>query len=174
MWRTLLVSPDISLSHLHQLLQAAFGWEDRHFHEFRSGDQRWARPNPDFDSPGSVGHVRTRLIRALPVSGRLDYSYDFGDGWEHAVQLQGSEPAPWHTLPRCIAGAHSCPPEDCGGPRGYDELRRILADPSDPEHGAMRRWAGKKFDPTAFSLVSANRRVRRASAPSVQLARTRG
>ncbi|PZO11091.1 MAG: hypothetical protein DCF27_01325 [Lysobacteraceae bacterium] len=32
----------------------------------------------------------TRLTRALPSDGRLDYTYDFGDGWEHVIQLQGT------------------------------------------------------------------------------------
>lgn len=161
-WRTVLVAPDITLLRLHDVLQAAFGWEDRHLHEFRAGDKRWGRPDPAFDRPGSVASERARLVRVLPTSGRLDYHYDFGDGWVHLIQLQGTEEAPWRDLPRCVAGANACPPEDCGGPHGYDELRRILADPSDPEHAAMRRWAGRQFDPTKFVLTTANRRVKRS------------
>lgn len=161
-WRTVLVSSDITLFRLHDVLQAAFGWQDRHLHEFRDGEKRWARANPELDPPGSVASERAQLMRILPASGRLDYTYDFGDGWEHVIQLQGTEPFPWQKLPRCIAGANACPPEDCGGPTGYDELRRILADPSDPEYAAMRRWAGKKFDPAAFVLATANRRVHRS------------
>ena len=33
------------------------------------------------------------------------------------------------------------PPEDCGGPYGYVDLLRILADPDDPEHAEMTAWA---------------------------------
>jgi hypothetical protein len=160
-WRTVLVSVDITLFRLHDVLQAAFGWENRHLHEFRAGDKRWGRPDPQFDPPGSVASGRAQLVRVLPASGRLDYLYDFGDGWEHLIQLQGTEKAAWRDLPRCIAGANACPPEDCGGPHGYEELRRILADPDDPDHAAMRRWAGRYFDPAKFVLATANRRVKR-------------
>jgi hypothetical protein len=160
-WRTVLVSADITLFRLHDVLQAAFGWENRHLHEFRAGDKRWGRPDPEFDPPGSVASGRAQLVRVLPASGRLDYLYDFGDGWEHLVQLQGTEKAACRDLPRCIAGANACPPEDCGGPHGYEELRRILADPDHPDHAAMRRWAGRSFDPAKFVLATANRRVKR-------------
>jgi len=159
-WRTVMVADYISLGGLHHILQGAFGWQNCHLYEFRAGERRWARPDPEFDPPGTVGKLLTRLTRALPSDGRLDYTYDFGDGWEHVIQLQGTEPYPWQKLPRCIAGANACPPEDCGGPSGYEELRRILADKDDPEHAAMRKWVGKKFDPAAFSLIVANRRMR--------------
>lgn len=161
-WRTLLVSADISLFRLHDAIQAAFGWENRHLHEFRVGEKRWARPQPEFDAPGSVGSERLKLMRILPASGRIDYTYDFGDQWEVAIQLQGTEPVHWRDAPRCIAGANAGPPEDCGGPPGYDELRRILADPTDPSFAAMRRWAGRKFDPAKFVRVTVNRRVHRS------------
>lgn len=161
-WRTVLVSADITLSRLHDVVQAAFGWENRHLYEFRDGEKRWAIPQPEFDEPGSVGRVRTPLMRILPKSGRIDYRYDFGDDWELSIQLQGTEPARWLDLPRCIAGANAGPPEDCGGPPGYDELRRILADTTDPQYADMRRWSGKKFDPAKFVLVTVNRRVHRS------------
>lgn len=161
-WRTVLVDADIRLWKLHDVIQAAFGWQDQHLHEFRAGEKRWGRADPAFDPPGSVGHERVMLRAILPKDGRLDYTYDFGDGWEHAIQYQGHEPARRQDLPDCVAGAHACPPEDCGGPPGYEELQRVLADPADPEHAAMRRWAGRKFDPVHFVLKTAKTRVRRA------------
>ena len=62
--------------------------------------------------------------------------------------------------PLCIDGKRACPPEDCGGASGYDELLRVLADPNDGEHDHMVSWAPDGFDPAAFDLVSANRRLR--------------
>ena len=33
----------------------------------------------------------------------------------------------------CIEGARACPPEDCGGPFGYEELCAILGNPKHPD-----------------------------------------
>ena len=52
--------------------------------------------------------------------------------------------------PRCLGGARACPPEDCGGPPGYAELRRIIAKPAHREYENMTTWLGGTFDPAAF------------------------
>jgi hypothetical protein len=60
------------------------------------------------------------------------------------------------TVPACTDGRRACPPEDCGGPWGYEELLRILADPSHPEHEERVMWAGEwgggKLDPESFDI----------------------
>jgi hypothetical protein len=42
-WRHLAVASDIKLSQLHAIMQAAFGWEDCHLHEFQFGRERALR-----------------------------------------------------------------------------------------------------------------------------------
>jgi len=41
------------------------------------------------------------------------------------------------------------PPEDVGGPHGYVEFRRVIADPDEPEYEHFRTWAEAErgFDP---------------------------
>ncbi len=63
--------------------------------------------------------------------------------------------------PRCVGGECGAPPEDVGGVSGYEELREALADPRHEEHEAMKEWIGRPFDPTAFSVAAANRRLRK-------------
>ena len=41
-----------------------------------------------------------------------------------------------------VAAKGACPPEDCGGPWGYANLKQILADPSHSEHWEMLEWLG--------------------------------
>ena len=49
-----------------------------------------------------------------------------------------------------------CPPEDCGGPGGYEELLGVLADPEHDEHDHLLVWTGGPIDATAFDLVATN------------------
>jgi len=53
------------------------------------------------------------------------------------------------SYPACVAGKRSCPPEDCGGPWGYQHLMAVLADPAHPE---QVEWVGEEFDPDAFVI----------------------
>lgn len=40
----------------------------------------------------------------------------------------------------CLDGANASPPEDCGGLGGYEDLLRVVADPSHEEHDHMLGW----------------------------------
>jgi hypothetical protein len=57
---------------------------------------------------------------------------------------------------RCVSGRRACPPEDVGGPRGYDGFLEVMGDPNHPEHDERTEWAGGPFDPAAFDLVEVN------------------
>jgi hypothetical protein len=61
-----------------------------------------------------------------------------------------------HLYPICSAGKRNCPPEDCGGPWGYQDLIAILADPSHPDHKEQREWIDEDFDPDTFDIGTAN------------------
>jgi hypothetical protein len=56
----------------------------------------------------------------------------------------------------CLAGENACPPEDCGGPYGYEEFLEVINDPKNEEHDAMLEWCGGSFDRTAFDLAEVN------------------
>jgi hypothetical protein len=82
----------------------------------------------------------------------LRYDYDFGDGWEHKVELEKVIPFdPNITLPKCIKGRRACPPEDVGGTWGYEEFLNAIGDPSHPEHAEYVEWIGGTFDSENFN-----------------------
>jgi hypothetical protein len=58
--------------------------------------------------------------------------------------------------PACSAGEGACPPEDCGGPSGFEQLKELLAGPPSPEQDEMLEWAGDDYDPARFDLAEAN------------------
>ena len=51
----------------------------------------------------------------------------------------------------CIGGENACPPEDVGGPPGYEEFLAAMADPNHPEQRELKKWIGGSFEPVAFN-----------------------
>lgn len=61
------------------------------------------------------------------------------------------------TMARCIGGERACPPEDCGGVRGFYDFLDALEDPHRPGHEDKWEWNGGPFAETAFSEDAVNR-----------------
>ncbi|MFF6787360.1 plasmid pRiA4b ORF-3 family protein [Streptomyces sp. NPDC012510] len=137
-WRRLEVPSGITLRELHDVIQAAFGWEDYHMWAFESGRDRYGVADRDL---GIRNAASKRLGQVAPHTGdRLRYTYDFGDDWEHDILVEDvTAPEAGTAYPRCLTGRRACPPEDCGGIWGYDYLIEILAD---PRHERTRRPPG--------------------------------
>lgn len=151
-WRRVLVDGSGTLDHLHEVIQAAFGWWDYHLHEFEVGRTRYGVPDPDEDWGEPPRDERRTSLDAVAGEGTsFLYTYDFGDGWDHRVVVEKVlPPMADAAVPACIDGRRACPPEDCGGTWGYRELIEILADPAHPEHDERREWLGREFDPEPF------------------------
>lgn len=158
-WRTVRIAAESTFWALHVALQDAMGWQDAHLHAFRPAKppRRGGRPTPYYgipdedDFPGAVDilpgweHPVSEYLRKVGDS--CVYDYDFGDGWEHTVEVAAVEPrSPEVRLPECIGGARACPPEDCGGPPGYATI--VAGDVDDD----LREWLGN-YDPAMFSAA---------------------
>jgi hypothetical protein len=160
-WRRVLVPAAIRLDQLHDVVQAAMGWQNCHLHAFVDGQTYYGVPDPElrFRDEGT-----TRLGDLTAPDGQLLYNYDFGDDWDHEILVEEATVAtPDGRYPRCVAGQSACPPEDVGGSPGYARLIEILADPSHVEHQDMLGWLGiedsGQFDPARFDPAEANRRL---------------
>jgi len=159
-WRRILVPLDIRLPRLHRILQIAMGWTDSHLHAFTIHGEQFGVPDEDF--PDTVRNERNvRLDKLVGVGGTFVYEYDFGDGWEHVIKVEKILPAmPGVRIPLCLAGKRACPPEDCGGAWGYENLLAVLRDPAHEEHNDMLDWLGGEFDPEAFDIDVTNVELR--------------
>ena len=148
--RRLEVPASIRLDRLHQVLQAALGWTDSHLYELRGRDVGWGIPDADFGD-GPLDSRKARLIDVLEDLGTrtLHYLYDFGDGWEHTIKIEHLEEAvPGVLYPRLLDVAGRCPPEDVGGPGGYEEFLAAYADPNQERRAELAQWIGPgTFDP---------------------------
>jgi hypothetical protein len=61
----------------------------------------------------------------LRVRERFLYEYDFTDGWQHDVRVEQILTLELdRRYPICIGGRRAVPPEDCGGPWAFLELRQ--------------------------------------------------
>lgn len=156
-WRRLRVRSDVTLFKFHSILQFVMGWMDGHMHQFVANGKAYGRADPEF--PESENEQKILLGEVLrKAKDVLVYEYDFGDGWEHTVVLeQVLEVAPGGTYPYVVKGKRACPPEDCGGTRGYGHLLEVLADTTHSEHADMVDWVGGAFDPEAFDVGEINR-----------------
>ena len=134
-WRRVEVA-DITLARLHHVIQMAFDWTDSHLHGFEIGGQRYGPRMPELFGMemDDLDERKFRLSDVASAGSRFTYTYDFGDDWHHLIKVEKVlAPTPGAHYPRCSAGKSAAPPEDCGGPWGYAELRQALADPRHPE-----------------------------------------
>ena len=167
-WRRLELPGDLTLPRLHDVVQAAMGWTNSHLHRFRTGsDHR----SPYFVTPFDVEEGEDGVLEegvrldqlVTTEADELWYEYDFGDGWDHRLVVEEVLDDPPST-PRCTAGRMSCPPEDCGGIGGYQELAAwvrsghdgaLLPDVfDDPEHA--HAWLPLDWHPDHFDVEETN------------------
>jgi hypothetical protein len=155
-WRRFLVADEATLGILHHILQVVMGWDDYHVHLFKVGDAEFGAPG--FMSRGMKNENGARLSKVVTGMGmKMYYLYDLGDRWLHEVVFEKSmPPEQGMNYPVCIEGKRACPPEDCGGPGGYEHFLEVIGNPEDPEHEEMLEWAGGEFDPEAFDMDEVN------------------
>ena len=158
-WRRVLVKSDITFYELHQIIQVAMGWTNAHLWDFSYGDFSITKPSEDDDWRDTVDAKSIKISKLLnKEKDKLDYTYDYGDGWEHKITLEKIIDVINinQKLPTCIKGKRACPPEDCGGSWGYETLLETIANKKHPEHKDMLEWLGDEFDPEEFDIDDVN------------------
>ena len=58
-----------------------------------------------------------------------------------------------------IDGANACPPEDCGGIYGYQEMLEALKQPHSKAAKEYREWLGKNFNAHKFNAKKSRKRA---------------
>lgn len=150
-WRRIQIPETYTFWDLHVAIQDSMGWDDTHLHEFEifqpssKKKARFGIPDEDFSwdivkiLPGWEYKIADYFSRG---NKKADYTYDFGDDWEHIITLEKIIPRDKGlSYPRCIQGERACPPEDCGGVWDYEEICRGESEFQDYY---------KDFDPKCF------------------------
>ncbi|MBE0428108.1 MAG: plasmid pRiA4b ORF-3 family protein [Nitrospirae bacterium] len=156
-WRRIQVPETCTFHDLHVAIQDVMGWSDYHLHEFEIMNTSTGfkvnigLPEDEFGKKVLVGWNQKIADYFSMENPRADYVYDFGDNWEHRIQLEKILPREKNVdYPVCIKGERACPPEDVGGIWGYEEFLEIIKNPGHEEYEEMLEWAGGEFDPEHF------------------------
>ncbi len=179
-WRRIVMPVNRTFRDLHQVLQTAFGWEGSHLYEFYIYDQNVNRTDININHKGfhKDGFKPTmnlvcsdeafafgsdipmemdcdiQLSEYVPV--KMKYVYDFGDNWQHYIDVAKILPDFDKNYPVCLDGEGTSPPEDVGGEGGYEEFLKIMANPEHSEYEWMLEWAGNQKD-REFNVEKVNR-----------------
>lgn len=123
-WRRILVRSDSTIADLHQTIQISMGWTDSHLNRFLIRGKEYGvaqlggigfNTDPDAVRLADFGfRVRERFL----------YEYDFWSRWQHQIRVEKTLPLDRkRSYPTSVGGQRAAPPEDCGGPWRYMELR---------------------------------------------------
>lgn len=127
-WRRIALSTEATFYDLHNAIQSAFHWTDTHLWSFYGGRgtgwevreaDEWSR----FDHPDGSPDQK---ILSWVWQPKFYYVYDFGDYWEHSIEILDAddrkmEPGEFEIL--AVKGEN--PREDMGGVDGF-LLRRAI------------------------------------------------
>jgi hypothetical protein len=129
-WRRLLVRPDMTIDHLHRLIQLSMGWAEETWHEFRiHGTVHFGRRLGYGGSDPSGTADKTLASFCLIPGERFGYNYG---GWRCQLRLEKvvvvDHP---RASPACTGGKWGTPPEHCGDGWSYMTHRQRIRCPSE-------------------------------------------
>ena len=164
-WRRFAVKDNCTLKKLHDIIQMVMGWKDCHLHDFHIAGEIYTPRYPELEGMDDLERKDERRAYLRDVLGsqgfRFRYVYDMCDGWEHELEVIKVHPPEKDVrYPICLAGKRACPPENVGGPWGYADMLKAIADPKHEEHEQYVEWIGDSFDPEVFALKEVNRMLR--------------
>lgn len=149
-WRRFEIAAGTTIHDLHATLQAVFAWWDYHLFSFTVDGCTYDCEEDDLS-------LTLEAIDQLGITA-FHYRYDYDGNWHVVVWIEG----PCRTnarLPRLIAARRNAPPEDVGGPEGYERYVAALADRTDPERKEALAWRGR-FAPAEVHFATIRNRLK--------------
>lgn len=161
-WREVILPSDLGLDVMHDVIQDTMGWADSHLHQFKHKGRCYESPEQigeEVENPEFLFFLDNLLKRA---GSRFNYTYDFGDSWDHSITLKKTLPWDEEKIFTCTGGEGACPLEDCGGPFGHERICRYLENPDENDDGAFdyADWVPEGYDPHFFDLEKINENLK--------------
>lgn len=161
-WRRIIVPADYSFFDLHVAIQDVMNWSGYHLHQFFNGIPYsknsivigWPTDEMDFDADERKVRIGKYLKKEKDY---VFYEYDFGDSWEHKVELEKFvDMDDQLKYPQIVGGKNASPLEDCGGIFGYRNLIDVMGDVNHKEYKEMVERFDfidqNDFDPSYFAM----------------------
>lgn len=87
-WRRIEIPEKISFFDLHCVIQAAFGWDGYHLHDFSFSQMDERIACGEYGTEPSEEEEGTAVDAFLTGERWIRYTYDFGDNWRHKIVLE--------------------------------------------------------------------------------------
>ena len=103
-----------------------------HLPSFTFGERIFTRPYDEMFGELETEDERRKTLAGVlgPDLREFGYLYDFGGRWRCRVAVVPRPDAdPGWAYPLCIGGARAVPPDDVGGPPGYERFREAIRHP---------------------------------------------
>lgn len=152
-WRRVILPAEATFNRLHETIQYVTNFQSKlsPYHFFGIGiDDNFITNNPaiieEYKGQKFAGQTvkqpsRIKIDSYLEKHGQLVYNYDFGDDWRIRVELEDTVEDYYFGYPTLLAGEGTAPPEDVGGPPGYEEFLKVYHDPTHPDYLTTYAWA---------------------------------
>lgn len=131
-WRRVQIPSNITFKELSLIINEAMGWEGYHLSGFtivKNDNSIFIEDYPEdkeekkeYTKEGVLNSKRVKIDDYIHEKQELVYIYDFGDNWEHKIELEEELAEYKNKYAQVVTYRGNCPPEDCGGFSGYYEL----------------------------------------------------
>lgn len=152
-WRRVIMPAGATFNRLHETIQHVTNFQSREepYHYFAIGAGDLLITNNEvlleeykgkkFGERTLKQPSRLKIDSYLEEYGALLYNYDFGDDWNIRVALEDIVDDYYFAYPTLLAGGGMAPPEDVGGPPGYQEFLKVYHDPAHQDYLSTYAWA---------------------------------
>ena len=166
-WRRCIIPAGITFSQLAVLFNEIMGWKGYHLFAFQFHDLGICVEEIDEDYADmdyDLEEATETLIDPYMEQVKwFTYCYDFGDDWEHRIDIESVITDCEYTHPVVLKAKGACPFEDCGGIGGYYDFLEAICDPENAEHEGICGWAEAtgymedgEYDPAYYDIKGIN------------------
>ena len=166
-WRRCIIPAGITFSQLAVLFNEIMGWKGYHLFAFQFHDLGICVEEIDEDYADmdyDLEEATETLIDPYMEHVKwFTYCYDFGDDWEHRIDIESVITDCEYTHPVVLKAKGACPFEDCGGIGGYYDFLEAIRDPENAEHEEICGWAEAtgymedgEYDPAYYDIKGIN------------------